>query len=326
MERNFQNAIRDNPDNYLAYDRKLYYLTPKWHGSVQDQIDFGRECLATKRWDARIPFLLLKSQANMLESRFTEVCRDQTNAAERQRASEQVLAELYQQQPARWQDVRDLYDGYLAHNPNAVADRLKYAGAAVLAGDLEIAVQQLLILRANTDPGLKNELALCVPYLKLNHALCLRGLINLANGDAIGGLADEQQFLKLFPGDKIEIYGHLWAWIAQSRLGQKDQADRDLSAYVKGLPASGQNPWPPTTASFFLGNTSEADYLAKAAASDPKERDGNLCEAWYYAGQSRLIAGDKTKAKEYFEKCEQTNQTGFFESMAAHAELAAMDR
>ena len=68
MEQYFQLAIAGDPDCYDAYNKKLYYLTPKWHGTAEDQLTFGRECLATNRWSARIPLLLLQSQRNIAKA------------------------------------------------------------------------------------------------------------------------------------------------------------------------------------------------------------------------------------------------------------------
>jgi hypothetical protein len=49
----------------------------------------------------------------------------------------------------------------------------------------------------------------------------------------------------------------------------------------------------------------EADFLAKAAetAKRPTDREGQQCEAWYYAGMKRLFAGDKKTAIADFRKC-----------------------
>ena len=74
MEAYFNRAIADDPHNYDAYDAKLYYLTPKWHGRARDQLEFGKSCLATKQWDDRIPFLLLQSHRNLVEARASANC------------------------------------------------------------------------------------------------------------------------------------------------------------------------------------------------------------------------------------------------------------
>ncbi len=157
MEKYFQRAIIADPDCYAAYDNKLYYLTTKWHGTAKDQLEFGRACLATKRWETRIPFLLLQAQRNMVEGRFRELCEKTDDAAACQKAWGQAIAELYAATPNTWKDVQDLYDGYLAWNPNAVTERVNYAKAAIVAGHLDIVQQQLdhLDKVANTDPLFK---------------------------------------------------------------------------------------------------------------------------------------------------------------------------
>ncbi len=146
MENFFHQAIAEDPDLSAAYHKKLYYLMPKWHGSSQEQIKFGQECLATGKWDSRIPFLLLESHANLYESRWRELNQQSITEKDVDEAREQAQKEFYQRVPAAWEDARMLYEGYLAHDPGAVVDRTRYARLALIAGHPEIAQKQLQIL------------------------------------------------------------------------------------------------------------------------------------------------------------------------------------
>jgi hypothetical protein len=69
MEKWFDRAMKANPDNKLACDRKLYYLYPRWHGSHAEMIAFGRECLATKDYWGPLPEVLY--EAHMAVSKET---------------------------------------------------------------------------------------------------------------------------------------------------------------------------------------------------------------------------------------------------------------
>lgn len=46
MEKWFKAAVAADPDAFAAYAEKLEYLEPKWCGSPDDMLSFGRECMA----------------------------------------------------------------------------------------------------------------------------------------------------------------------------------------------------------------------------------------------------------------------------------------
>lgn len=48
------------------------------------------------------------------------------------------------------------------------------------------------------------------------------------------------------------------------------------------------------------------------------------CEAWYYAGMKRLLAGDKKTAADYLNKCLGTREKNFDEYILAQAELKSL--
>ena len=78
---------------------------------------------------------------------------------ERQAALNQALAAKYAAEPATWQDMQALYEGYIAHNPKAVTERINYAKACMVAGLPKITQQQLMQLDANADPVFKDLIA-----------------------------------------------------------------------------------------------------------------------------------------------------------------------
>ena len=44
--------------NVPACVAKMLYLQPKWHGSTEEMLRFGQECLQSKNWEGRLPLLL----------------------------------------------------------------------------------------------------------------------------------------------------------------------------------------------------------------------------------------------------------------------------
>ena len=72
------------------------------------------------------------------------------------------------------------------------------------------------------------------------------------------------------------------------------------------------------------GALPEKDFLAQAAQGTASRVIEQQCEAYYYVGITRLLAGDTAAAKEFFQKCLATNLTTFFEFFFARAELARL--
>jgi tetratricopeptide (TPR) repeat protein len=67
MELWFKQATDLNPDYYDAFDAKLYYLEPKWYGSQEDMLEFGRECVASKKWGGHVPLILRDAHEKILK-------------------------------------------------------------------------------------------------------------------------------------------------------------------------------------------------------------------------------------------------------------------
>jgi tetratricopeptide (TPR) repeat protein len=57
VEEHFQAAVKLRPRYPKAYQAKMEYLRPRWNGSPEEMLDFGRECLDTGYWDEHIPRL-----------------------------------------------------------------------------------------------------------------------------------------------------------------------------------------------------------------------------------------------------------------------------
>lgn len=131
MELWWQRAMDANPDNYAACTSKLYYLEPKWHGSPGEMLGFGRECLRRANWVGRIPFILVDAHASL-----AQYSRDK---------------EEYYAQPYVWQDLRSVYEPYLARYPNSTWDRSYFAYYATQCGQWDEARKQFDALGDNPE-------------------------------------------------------------------------------------------------------------------------------------------------------------------------------
>jgi hypothetical protein len=116
MERWFDRAMKGNGDNYNACQTKLDWLDPKWHGTDEEMLAFGRACRATGNWWAGITLLFADAHWRHA-SRLDPVGRAQ-----------------YLGQPDVWFEIQAVFGEYLAHRPRRDEVRSKYAALAYLGG------------------------------------------------------------------------------------------------------------------------------------------------------------------------------------------------
>jgi LSD1 subclass zinc finger protein len=122
LENWFEKAMKADPDNIEACERKLLYLQPKWYGSEDDALGFGRECLRTGNWQARLPFILVQ--------------------AHEQLAGGPGAAGNYFQRPGVWDDIRAVFTGFLERNPKSATERSRFAMYACKCGAWDEANRQ----------------------------------------------------------------------------------------------------------------------------------------------------------------------------------------
>jgi len=125
MEMWFDRAMKADPGNVEACQIKLQYLMPRWHGSIEEQLRFGRQCLAGGQFDSRVPLVVVDVHAMI--------------ATPGPWASE--VPSPYYAQDDVWQDISAAYEGYLAQVPEAWHSRMRYARYAWLAGKREKSVE-----------------------------------------------------------------------------------------------------------------------------------------------------------------------------------------
>jgi hypothetical protein len=102
----FELARKLDPGGLAPYDRRLTSLLPRWGGSDEAVLAFGRAAFARKEWGSRAPFILISAHdwifrgppAKLGYFERKEVCAD----------------------------VRAVYDAFLAQHPRADIDRSRY--------------------------------------------------------------------------------------------------------------------------------------------------------------------------------------------------------
>jgi hypothetical protein len=110
MELWFDRAMVLDPNDYEACSRKLYYLEPKWYGSREAMLDFGRECVQNTNWAGRVPLVLVDAHWNF--------CRGYIDKSEQTN---------YWKQPDVWPDIKMSYDRFFELNPEATRYYHNYA-------------------------------------------------------------------------------------------------------------------------------------------------------------------------------------------------------
>jgi len=98
----FQRAMQLDPASYDACWKKLYYLEPKWYGSAEDLLAFGRECVNNPEWKGHVPLILV--DAHVALARY--VNKDERDG--------------YWKRPEVWPDIKAAYDKFFELNPNEV--------------------------------------------------------------------------------------------------------------------------------------------------------------------------------------------------------------
>jgi hypothetical protein len=139
LDRWFRRANDALPDQYETGRYKLLCLEPKWGGSAEEMIAFGRQCLATHDWASRITMILYQAHYRLAKD-----------------YSDNFVT--YWRQPEVWADIHALFEPFLAANPTEYSDRTAYAFCAYNAGEWKVAHEQFEILGDHpSDETLQHE-------------------------------------------------------------------------------------------------------------------------------------------------------------------------
>lgn len=140
-----------------------------------------------------------------------------------------------------------------------------------------------------------------------------RGCLNFDYRKFTDALSDFRKCAELTPAPD---YARFRIWIIRSRSGEQDAASKELQQYIDNRQKGTPDDWQAKVGAFLTGKLSEREFL-KAAGTD----SGHNCEAYFYAGSKRLIAGDETTAEDFFNRCVATNAADFTEYTSAKSEL-----
>lgn len=125
MERWFQRAMELDPNNYQACKVKLGFLRPRWFGSEEQMLAFGRQCLESTNWGANVPLIMLDAHQYLAD--------DTTGIA-------------YWKSPAVWPDVHAAFEKFFDLNPNALSWRHNYAWYAYHCQQWDVLQKQLELM------------------------------------------------------------------------------------------------------------------------------------------------------------------------------------
>jgi hypothetical protein len=120
MERWFRAAMTAAPDNFQAIEKKLNYLQPKWHGSADDLLGFGRQCLTNRAWKGEAPLGLAEAHRYLASNLEPGPARNR-----------------YWQQPEVWPEVQASFDTFFQAQPGAVGWKHNLAWFAFQCGQWE---------------------------------------------------------------------------------------------------------------------------------------------------------------------------------------------
>lgn len=152
-----------------------------------------------------------------------------------------------------------------------------------------------------------------------------RAAARVLTRDWTGALEDYRQVCDLSEFD--DQYTHLLIWAVRSRLGETADADKELADYLGQHPTTTPRGWLSGLADYLLGNIPEHDILIAAnASSSPWINADRLCNAWFFIGIKKVVAGDNDAAADDFRKCIATKSKGWSAYTFAQTELKALAR
>ncbi|MCE9582665.1 MAG: hypothetical protein K8T20_09250 [Planctomycetes bacterium] len=158
----------------------------------------------------------------------------------------------------------------------------------------------------------------------LARAWCLRGYAQAIQLDWAKSVADLRKALALGLSPSHEDNAMLRLWVGRGRAGDAAAATKDLNSHFSKRVDPPPAPWVLRIAGFLGGSVPEKEFLegmdGGAAPSSPERS----CEGWYFAGEKRSVAGDRTGAKSAFEKAVATNAKGISAWSSARGELLAL--
>lgn len=154
-------SIAAQADYWPSYEAYLWGIRPRWHGSHEEMLDFADECLATGRFDTKVPLYYLSAVRKISEDEGSSTYR----------------------RPELYEGMRESLLGYLDANPSPAEEQCRRTALAVLAyraGRFEDLREQWTLLKGEPN---RRELG---AWEIDRHDLNFRGVI----GEGSGALRD----------------------------------------------------------------------------------------------------------------------------------------
>jgi lipoprotein NlpI len=120
-------------------------------------------------------------------------------------------------------------------------------------------------------------------------------------------------------------FPRLRMWLVRSRLGEREPATQDLKAWLllrKGPP----NDPAARVAAYLTGTLDERTFLNAADTEIGAGTKGRRCQAYYFAGEKRLLDGDRVLARDLFKKAVATEARNWRDYGSAASELSFMEK
>lgn len=146
-----------------------------------------------------------------------------------------------------------------------------------------------------------------------------RGVVRQARGDFEGAIADFDKAIELARDEAAYPRCHRALILSRLHRGHNDPV-----VALMRVVSSWKNTWLQAVGLYLVGLLPEANFLAKAAEGGATKAREQQCEAFYFAGMNRLLAGDVAAARDFFGKCVATKAPDVNEVALARAELARL--
>jgi tetratricopeptide (TPR) repeat protein len=244
---------------------------------------------------------------------------------------------------------------------NALAD-LNEANRLSLHDPETLGGRGLVKMQQGNLKGAAEDLATAAGFSPTNLTVMLgQASIKKKSGDSEGAAAMLRNIVKTFPKYKlpeafefmgflqsemsqftpalenlrkaVEIdsrlyYAHFGIWILRARMGERDEATKELRASMKAWDDDERSKWSLCIGRFLTGEMTESNLLTQATESAVRVTDepSQKCEALYFAGMKRLIDGDKIGATDLFEKCVASGEDNDEQYFSAKAEFQKLKK
>jgi tetratricopeptide (TPR) repeat protein len=153
-----------------------------------------------------------------------------------------------------------------------------------------------------------------------------RGLLYFNRRSWSESLADFRKACAL--SETQRCCARLYIWIIRARRGEREAADQELRAALRGDAARPGDAWYlewyRKAGEFLLGDLAEPDFLAQGDRMNPDHASSANCSAHFYVGMKQLFAGDREGARSHFQRSLDLSAKECREVSSAACEIRAL--